>query len=460
MKFVCLAVTGEFRRPTTYVFQQDEITLGRSSSSDIRFDPMNDGVVSRHHAVIRIRDGRVYFEYKQSTQGSYVEDDQKISGEIKVVSGMTITLGKEGPRVHFMFDSEDDTSVQSPALIRSHNPIYFPLSLYGKFPTTFQEYQKIGEGGYGQVWIGRKRGGSTWTAIKFLRPELLTPGDDSQSVVRVEKTLERFKREFQIMKQLAQNREKGMIKIYKIGSELDLGFVYMTMEYIKGNSLDKIIMSKRELGEEKICRYLYQLSVSMDYFHNHTWYDPEKGKKMKGIVHRDVKPSNILIREKNDRAYLCDFGIAGIEEGGTRLTLPKMRVFTSKYSAPEVIRMNHITPASDLWGLAVVAYILFSGGYFPYAGNGLKETLESIENNEITPLKRFNPDVNSVIRNFIERALNPDPKVRPQTAREWMEMLSMYAPGVMTSISNEMSEEAISRASQAEGGSREITAPD
>lgn len=431
--FICLAATGEHRRPTTYTFNQPTVSIGRSPENDVVFDPIKDGVVSRKHAIIRIRNGKITYEDLNSTQGS-LRDDERIEGEIAVRTGDIITLGRDGPRLHFMFDSVQETRLQSPTLIRSFSPVFFPLALYDQFPETFQEYQRIGEGGYGQVWIGRRKGGKVWTAIKFIRPELLSSSGDSTSMMRVSKIVERFKREFMIMKQLAQNREKGMIKIYKIGGEVKLGFVYMTMEFIEGNSLDKLIMKQNSLQEEQICRYLYQLSTCMDYFHNFEWIDPETNNRMKGIVHRDVKPSNILIRTQNDRAYLCDFGIAGIEEGADRLTMPKMRVFTSKYSAPEVIRNNHITPASDLWGLAVVAYILFSGGFFPYGGNGLRETLEATERGELSPLKRFNPELNSTLRIFIERALHPDPKKRPSTAREWMDILSAYSPSSTASV--------------------------
>ncbi|MDX1971476.1 MAG: FHA domain-containing serine/threonine-protein kinase [Candidatus Sumerlaeia bacterium] len=432
--FICIAVTGEHRRPTTYTFNQEAVHIGRSPENDIVFDPVKDGVVSRRHGVVRVREGKVTYEDLNSTQGS-LREDEKIVGEIPVRSGDIITLGRDGPRVHFLFDSVEESSLQSPALIRSYSPVFFPLALYDQFPETFHEYQRIGEGGYGQVWIGRRKEGKVWTAIKFIRPELLAVGDDSTSHIRVAKVVERFKREFMIMKKLAQNREKGMIKIYKIGGEVKLGFVYMTMEYIEGESLDKLILRQKKIPEDQVCRYLYQLAVNMDYFHNFEWEDPETGNRMKGIVHRDVKPSNILIRTTNDRAYLCDFGIAAIEEGGgDRLTMPRMRVFTSKYSAPEVIRNNHITPASDLWGLAVVAYILFSGGFFPYAGNGLRETLEATERGELSPLKRFNPDLSSSLRNFIERALHPDPNKRPQNAREWVDVLAAYAPECTNSL--------------------------
>lgn len=430
--FICLAVTGEHRRPTTFTFDQESVSLGRSPENDVVFDPVKDGVVSRKHAIIRIRQGQVTYEDLNSTQGS-LRDEEKLEGEVTVRTGDVITLGRDGPRVHFMFDSVQASHLQSPTLIRSFSPVFFPLALYDKFPETFQEYQRIGEGGYGQVWIGRRKGGKVWTAIKFIRPELLASSGDSTSMMRVSKIVERFKREFTIMKQLAQNREKGMIKIYKIGGEVKLGFVFMTMEFIEGDSLDKLILKQKELSEERVCRYLYQLAVCMDYYHTFEWIDAETNRRMKGIVHRDVKPSNILIRTENDRAYLCDFGIAGIEEGADRLTMPKMRVFTSKYSAPEVIRHNHITPASDLWGLAVVGYILFSGGFFPYAGNGLRETLEATEKGELSPLKRFNGTLNPTLRNFIERALNPDPKKRPSSAREWMDILSAYAPVSSTS---------------------------
>lgn len=425
---ISVAVSGRNRVPTTYVFNQDEVFLGRSSKNDIVFDPLLDGSVSRRHASIRRApggNGAFVLEDLGSTQGTFV-NNQPIRGPMVLHSRDSIVLGIDGPRVHVSFEKDESSTTESDELLRSPSAAHFPLALYGEFPRRFAVFQKIGEGGYGQVWRGMLRGSEEWRAIKFLRPELLIAGQSSSSMIRIEKLTDRFRREAEVTRLLSASGARGIIRVEEVGGDPQEGFLYMIMEYVEGDSLDHLITKHRDMSEATICRYLRQVAEALNAAHSFEWTDSESGRRIRGIVHRDIKPSNILIRRADDEAILCDFGIAAMEEGGERLTLPQMRVFTYKFTAPEVLLQNIITPATDLWGLAVTAYVLLSGGFFPYGGMGMGETLKAIEERRLISVKSYRGKMNAELGAFVESALDPDPDRRPKTARDWADAMTRF----------------------------------
>jgi len=217
--YISIAVIGRNRIPMTYVFDQSEITLGRSSRNDIVFDPLLDGAVSRTHAVIRRDDnGRFILEDMESTQGTYV-NNHKIEEAVTLSSRDSIVLGIEGPRIHVSFESEKDNTTESRELVRSPLAAHFPLALYRDFPRRFSAFSKIGEGGYGQVWRGKLRDEEGWLAVKFLRPELLIAGSASSSVVRIGKLADRFQREAELTRLLSQSGATGVIGVHEVGGD-------------------------------------------------------------------------------------------------------------------------------------------------------------------------------------------------------------------------------------------------
>jgi len=423
--YISIAVSGKSRPPTTRVFSKPEITLGRSSSNDIVFDPLSEGQVSRRHAVIRqMAHGQWELEDLSSTQGTFV-NNQPVRDLVTLRSRDTLMLGIDGPRLNVMFDRDKVSTHESGEMLRAPTTSHFPLALYRDFPARFRVYQKIGEGGYGQVWRAKNDGVSPWKAIKFLRPELLLSSPSQSSVLRVDHLVERFQREARVTRMLAEKGTPGIVPVEEAGGDPREGFVYMIMEYVKGESLDQLVSRREEVDPGVACRYASNVARALDAAHN--FVHEEDGQHLRGIVHRDVKPSNILIRQKTDEAVLVDFGIAGFEEGGERLTLPQMRVFTYKFTAPEVLLSNEISPMTDLWGLAVTTYVLLSGGFFPYGGMGLSETLKAIESREMAPLNTHRRGLPDDLCAFVEQGLDPDPAKRPATAKAWVETMARFA---------------------------------
>ncbi len=424
--YLCIAVSGRNRVPTTYVFDQSDVRIGRSSKNDIVFDPVLDGAVSRRHCVIHRNEyGEFFIEDLESTQGTFL-NNAPVQGKAELRPNDQIVLGMDGPRLHVVFEKTEDSTMASMELVRAAVTTHFPLALYQEFPRKFRLYQKIGEGGYGQVWRALRREKEEWMAVKFLRPELLICGGSQTSQIRISKQVARFQREAQVTKLLATSGVPGIIHVDETGGDSNEGFLFMIMDYIDGDSLDKFVSRASEMPIARICRYMRQVAIALDKAHQINWTDEMTGRAMKGVIHRDIKPSNIMIRKSDDMAILCDFGIAAIQEGGDRLTLPQMRVFTYKFTAPEVLIENTISPSTDLWGLAVTAYVMLSGGFFPYGGMGLAETLRAIREGKMAPLRGYRNDISHELANFIQSSLNPDIAKRPQTAHDWVDALEPY----------------------------------
>jgi len=423
---ICLTITGPDRAPRTYLFDQDEITLGRSLDNDLIFDPEQDIAVSRKHCTIHRTDGCDYtIKDYGSTQGTYVNNACAMP-ELPLMTRDRIRLGIEGPKIDVVFERDDESMIESSTIIQQRHAVHFPLVLHRGFPERFQEYERIGEGGYGQVWKARARNSTKWVAIKYLRPELLIHADTETSVQRVERLAERFQREAEVMIRLYDSGAHGVARVLEAGGDPLEGFVYMILELVEGQSLDRVIAHKALLEQRRVCRYMYHVATTLAAAHNFEWVDPAQNKKMRGVVHRDVKPSNIIIRRADDRAILCDFGIAAVEEGGERLTLPMVRVFTHKYTAPEVMRTNSITPATDVWGLSVVAYALLTRGKYPYGGMGMAETIKAIELRKLTPITMYRDDLSDDFVEFLEQALEPDPDKRLSDAQEWADRIREF----------------------------------
>ena len=421
---ICIAVTGKGRTPTTFVFDLQEVRLGRSSANDIVFDPVIDGAVSRRHAVLRCTGGRSWVvEDLQSTQGTYL-NDRRVGEPSPLRSGDVLTLGVDGPNITVVWEATEESSTETEKLLRRHTPAVFPLALYRDFPERFHIYQKIGEGGYGEVWRARPHGERAWTAVKFLRPELLA-GASSSSGARIDKLVQRFAREAEFTRRLSQSTD-GIAGVHEAGGDAEEGFLYMLLDYVDGKSLDRIIAGNRELSPGRVCNFMRQVAQSLHLAHTYQWKD-DSGRDCRGIIHRDIKPSNIMIRRHDGRAILLDFGIAAIEEGGERLTLPQMRVFTYKFTAPEVLIENTISPSTDLWGLAVTTYVLLSGGYFPYKGMGLAETLRMIRERKMSPITDYRTDLAPELVDLVHRGLDVEAGARLQTAQDWVDALAAHS---------------------------------
>ncbi|MFN8515817.1 MAG: serine/threonine-protein kinase [Chloroflexia bacterium] len=265
----------------------------------------------------------------------------------------------------------------------------------GRTLGAYQLKERIGRGGMGEVYRAEHLKLGREAAIKILPANLVGESD----------FLRRFERE---ASSAAALTHPNILAIYDYG-EQD-GTPYLVMPYIKGGTL-KDRLEQGDVTPAQIVRYLTQIAEALDFAHS------------KGIIHRDVKPANVLIDE-HDQAYLADFGIAKALEGNDNLTRTGMGVGTPEYMAPEQAQ-GRADARSDLYALGIMVYQLLIG-HVPYSGNSTVEVLMQHLQQPIPlePLRGVSPGAAQVFGPILQRALAKDPNHRYQTGRELMQAVN------------------------------------
>jgi ankyrin repeat protein/predicted Ser/Thr protein kinase len=215
-------------------------------------------------------------------------------------------------------------------------------------PQTIGTYQILGElghGGMGVVYHGRDPAIGRPVAIKVIRVD---------AGATLEQGAELRQRLIQEASSAGQLSHPGIVTIYQLGEEGS--DVFVVMEYIKGDSLHQILGEKDVLDRPRALEMLRQIAEALDYAHR------------SGIVHRDVKPANILVRE-DGCIKVADFGLAKMIQDHTRsLTAAGVSLGSPAYMSPEQVRAEQIDGRSDQFSLAIVAFQMLTGR-LPFAGD-------------------------------------------------------------------------------------------
>jgi serine/threonine-protein kinase len=264
-------------------------------------------------------------------------------------------------------------------------------------PYRLEEF--LGEGAMGLVYRAVRATDGEVVALKVLRAEL--SGDET--------FLRRFAHEVRAAQEV-ENRH--LVPILEAG-EAD-GRHFLAVSHVRGRSLEARIEAEGALPLEDILRVAAGTASGVDALHR------------KGLVHRDVKPSNILLDE-GGRASLTDFGLAK-GPAYTVLTRPGQVIGTLDYLAPELIRGQPATPASDLYALGCVVFECVAGQP-PFAGKGLFQIgAAHLEEEPSDPCAR-REDMPPGLGWAVTRALAKDPSERPATATAYAHMLRAAAGG-------------------------------
>lgn len=244
----------------------------------------------------------------------------------------------------------------------------------------------LGEGAVGVVYRARRHPGGDVVALKVLKPEL----------ARDETFRKRFSNEARSARSV---RHRYLVPVVDEG-EAD-GRTYLAVAYVGGGSLDDHIRDRGPLTPQDTARLLSQVASGLDSLHR------------EGLVHRDLKPSNIIIDEEG-RALLTDFGLAK-GQAYTVLTKPGQVMGTLDYLAPEVIRGQAATPASDIYGLGCVVFECLVGSP-PFAEKTVFQVgMAHIEEEPPDPCAT-REDCPPGLGWAVLRALQKDPAERPPTA--------------------------------------------
>lgn len=303
--------------------------------------------------------------------------------------------------------------------------------------TTLDQYRieaLLGEGGFATVYKAYQPSMERRVAIKVLDDRL----------ARDKRFIERFKVEAEATFSL---KHPNIVEVYDF-KEID-GRYFMVMEYVDGPSLRSILLGKGALnlreGEEKATRLREQQDVEATLERELDEQDQEATiirqltssyqvlesgivaqvaehvcsaldyAHQKGIIHRDLKPDNILIAS-DGRALLSDFGIARVQEEGSR-TRTGLRIGTWAYMSPEQFtRPKEIDHRSDIYALGIVLYELLTGSV-PFVGNDTQVLQMHLRETPLAP-HTLRGDITGEFENIIMRCLEKDPQARYATARE------------------------------------------
>ena len=236
---------------------------------------------------------------------------------------------------------------------------------------------ELGRGGMATVYLAHDIALDRKVAIKVMSP-MLSLGDG----------VERFKREARTSASLSH---PNIIPIYAVRHTDRL--LYFVMKFVEGRSLDSIIAELGQLPVPMVQAILGQAASAFGYAHR------------RGVVHRDIKPGNILIDEEG-WAVITDFGIAKVAQA-PQLTSTGLSVGTPTYMSPEQVEGKGVTGASDQYSLGVVAYEMLTGRP-PFIGGGMMSTMFAHVHQDPEPLEQLRPDCPEGLRNAVMRMLAKD----------------------------------------------------
>ncbi len=254
-------------------------------------------------------------------------------------------------------------------------------ALIGQTLDQYRLVEQVGQGGMATVYRAVDTRTQQEAAVKVLSP---TIGSEKRFV-------RRFRREAGLVSRLSH---PNIVPVISYGESH--GYVYLAMPFIAGDTLQDR-MSHKRLSEADTVRWIVQVGAALEFAHR------------KGIIHRDVKPSNILI-DSSGNALLTDFGLARVVEGSSTLT-GSLLMGTPAYVSPEQARGDRIDARADQYSVGVILYQLATGS-LPFEGDTPMVTaLKHIQ--EAVPLPRYtNPEITPEIEAVILKTLAKDPARR------------------------------------------------
>lgn len=279
-------------------------------------------------------------------------------------------------------------------------------SLTGRIFGDYQIHESVGRGGMATVYRARDRRTDQEVAIKFISPAL----------AETEQFIRRFRREVNVVARLDH---PNIVPILDYG-EQD-GYAYQVMPFLKVGSLSDRI-EQGPISLEVGSGLLDQVATALAYAHQH------------GVVHRDVKPSNILL-DPEGNALLADFGMARLVETTESLTGSAV-IGTPAYMAPEQVQGGTVDGRSDQYALGVILFQLATGS-LPYSANTPMGYLLKHVNEPFPAARQRNPQVPKTIEHVILKATAKDPKERFETVSEMNRTLQAALAHIRDPISNE-----------------------
>ncbi|HYI08278.1 MAG TPA: serine/threonine-protein kinase [Thermoanaerobaculia bacterium] len=259
----------------------------------------------------------------------------------------------------------------------------------------YEVVRELGKGAMGIVYLAKDPLIGRLVALKTIRVAAHADDDEAKEFQQ------RFIREAQAAGIL---NHPSIVTVHDIGQDEENGTSFIAMEFVEGNNLKEVLSQGRALSFEQIGDIVAQIGEALDFAH------------AKGIVHRDVKPANIILIEGN-RAKITDFGIAKIASGAVNLTTTGQFLGTPNYMAPEQIKGAPVDGRTDIFALGICLYECLTRRK-PFGGDSLTSISYKIVHEPFPPLMEINPQIPEGYEEIVANCLAKDPTKRYQRARD------------------------------------------
>jgi hypothetical protein len=256
--------------------------------------------------------------------------------------------------------------------------------------------RELGRGGMGIVFLARDAGLDRPVAIKLLPPYLA-----AQSVIR-----ERFLQEARLVARLSH---PNIVTVFAVEEQGDL--VFFVMAYVRGETLSQRVARSGPLPPATATRMIQQVAWGLGYAHAN------------GVIHRDVKPDNIMLDQGSGRAMIADFGVARAADG-LSLTGAGQLIGTPQYMSPEQAYGNPVDGRSDLYSLGATAFFSLTGRPL-FDGPSPIAVVTKHLNEPPPPLASVRPDLPPELTRAVDRCLSKNPEQRFATGEELAEALAV-----------------------------------
>lgn len=265
------------------------------------------------------------------------------------------------------------------------------MNLTGQRLGKYELVKRLGKGGMAEVYQALQPGVERLVAIKVLHPHL---SDDEDFV-------KRFSRE---AKGIGMLDHPNIVRVIDIGIEADDH--YIVLDYVSGGTLREYIEKNGLLPPVEALKIAAQLANAVEYAHQ------------QGIIHRDIKPDNIMFTDDSKRSVvLTDFGLAHLEDA-TNITVQGMVIGTAAYISPEVLEGRGADERSDIYSLGIVLYEMLTGTT-PYRASSPYGMMLKQIHDPLPPPREKNPDLPDQLERLVLKALEKETHQRFQSAQEF-----------------------------------------
>ncbi|MBI4834923.1 MAG: protein kinase [Planctomycetes bacterium] len=358
----------------------DTIVIGRETTANLR---LSDIMASRMHFRIEFRaDGGYYLIDLNSMNGTFVNGQKVKERALKL--GDKVQIGE----TLFTFMGDIEAQKQGPI---------------GQTIGGYTIMERVGRGGMGTVYKALQISLNRVVALKLLSDEL----------VKDKTFINLFVQE---ARAAAQLNHPNIVQVYDVGSDKEVYF--FSMEYVPGASLQDILSKRKKLPPEVAVGIVFQAAQGLEY--------AEK----KGIVHRDIKPDNLMMGE-NEIIKIGDLGLAKSLKAPFAEEQASSVFGTPHYVAPEQATGKPVDHRADIYSLGSTFYRILTG-ITPYSGSSVKEIIAKKIKDDPTPIKQLEPGLSSELSKIIDKMIKRNPDERFQTFSEVLKALETIKSGVIS----------------------------